>query len=56
MNKTEADKARAKLIRTIKRQLKLGAKVRYIADATGYTTSRIYQIKGDMVRDGELKK
>lgn len=42
-------------MKKIKRGLKAGRKVKLLADATGYTTQRIYQIKADMVRAGELQ-
>lgn len=56
MKKDEADKAKAKLISQIKRGLKSGKKARALADATGYTTSRVYQIRKAMVEAGELAK
>lgn len=55
MNKAEADKARKKLNDKVKRELRKGTKPRAIAEATGYTTARIYQIRGQLVEAGELE-
>lgn len=54
MNKTEAEKARKKAHAQIKRALKKNVKPAKIAADTGYTPARIYQIKAEMVRAGEL--
>lgn len=55
MKKADADKARKMLLGKIKRQLFKGAPVSGIAEASGYTTARIYQIRAAMIRDGVIK-
>lgn len=55
MNKSDADKTRKALLAKIRRGLKKGHTARAISDATGYTTSRVYQIKKEMLAAGELK-
>lgn len=55
MKKDQTAKANAKLVAQIRRGLKAGRRVKLLADATGYTTQRIYQIKADMVKAGELQ-
>lgn len=55
MKKGEADKAREKLQKQIRRELRKGTKVLKIAADTGYTSARIYQIKAQMVYAGELE-
>lgn len=55
MNKAESEKARKRVIDKIKRGLRSKRRVAEIAAETGYTSARIYQIKADMVKTGELK-
>lgn len=55
MKKEETDKARARLITKIKRGLKAKKTARQISEETGYTTSRVYQIKKGMIEAGELE-
>ena len=55
MNKIDA--TRKALLAKIRRELKRDKlSVREISEATGYTTSRVYQLRKAMVKAGELKQ
>lgn len=54
MSKKDTDKARQKALVKIKRGLRGKRRVAEIAAETGYTAARIYQIKAEMVKAGEL--